>query len=85
MYAICSQYMKDSTMTFEEFVDMEDEFVDMEDSTMTFAKFVTVCQKYAETALLGEFDSKWNLFLVFHCRYASQRPQTCRTCRLSEY
>lgn len=61
LYAICSQYENDSTMTFSD--------------------LVTVCQKYAETGALGEFDSKLNLLYVFHCHYVNQ-PQTPR---LSEY
>ncbi|KAK7603581.1 hypothetical protein V9T40_003580 [Parthenolecanium corni] len=54
------------------------QYVNQDDEeTFSFPDLVVVLQKFMETSFLGEYASKLDLLLVFHCHYANQ-PRTSR-------
>lgn len=48
-----------------------------DEEAFSFADLVVVLQKFMESSVLGEYTSKLDLLLVFHCHYVNQ-PRTSR-------
>ncbi len=56
------------------------QFVNETDEACNFTELVTALEKFLETTSLGEFSSKLDLLLIFHCHYINQLPNS----RISE-